>query len=58
MSQDNLITLHCKKTGEHVTTRKNKKKLANAPKLSLSKFSKKTRKKETFVETKKMFKKK
>jgi len=58
MSQDNLITLHCKKTDEHVTTRKNKKKLANAPKLSLSKYSKKTRKRETFVETKKLFKKK
>ncbi len=58
MSQDNLITLHCKKTGEHVTTNKNKKKLANAPKLSLSKYSKKTRKRETFVETKKLFKKK
>lgn len=58
MSQDNLITLYCKETGEHVTTRKNKKKLANADKLSLSKFSKKLRKKVTFVETKKMFKKK
>lgn len=58
MSQDNLITLYCKNTGEHVTTSKNKKKLANAPKLTLSKFSKKTRQKETFVETKKMFKKK
>ncbi len=58
MSQDNLITLHCKETGEHITTRKNKKKLANAPKLSLSKFSKKLRKKVTFVETKKIFKKK
>lgn len=58
MSQDNLITLHCKKTGEHVTTRKNKKKLANAPKLTLKKYSKKLKKRVTFVETKKMFKKK
>ncbi len=58
MSQDNLVTLYCKKTKEHVTTSKNKKKLANAPKLTLKKFSKKTKKREIFVETKKMFKKK
>lgn len=58
MSQDNLITLYCKETGEHITTRKNKKKLANAPKLTLQKFSKKLRKMVTFIETKKLFKKK
>lgn len=58
MSQDNLITLYSKEADEHVTTRKNKKKLANAPKITLSKFSKKLKKRVTFVETKKMFKKK
>ncbi len=58
MSQDNLITLYCKETGEHITTRKNRKKLANAPKLKLMKFSKKLRKMAEFVETKKIFKKK
>ena len=41
MSQDNLVTLYCKETKEHVITLKNKKKLANAPKLTLKKFSKK-----------------
>ena len=58
MSQDNLATLYCKKTGEHVVTRKNKKKLANAPKLTLKKYSKKLKKRVVFTETKKMFKKK
>jgi ribosomal protein L33 len=58
MSQDNLITLYNKETKEHITTRKNKKRLANAPKLELKKFSKKLRKPVTFVETKKIFKKK
>ena len=55
MSQDNLITLYCKETGEHITTTKNKK---NSEKLVLMKFSKVSKKKEKFVETKKIFKKK
>ncbi len=58
MSQDNLITLYSKEANEHVTTRINKKKFANAAKLELKKFSKKLRKHVLFVQTKKMFKKK
>ena len=58
MSQDNLITLYSKEANEHVTTRINKKKFANAAKLELMKFSKKLRKHVLFVQTKKMFKKK
>lgn len=55
MSQDNLITLYCKETGEHITTSKNKR---NTEKLELKKYSKKAQKRVTFVQTKKMFKKK
>jgi len=58
MSQDNLITLYSKEANEHVTTRINKKKFANAEKLSLMKFSKKLRKRVSFIQTKKLFKKK
>lgn len=70
MSQDNLITLkythkHTDDNGdetgetsnEYITTSKNKKKLANADKLTLKKFSKKAQKRVVFKETKKMFKK-
>ncbi len=53
MSQDNLIKLTNKETGEVYWTRKNRKKLANAPKIELKKFSKKLRKIVTFKETKK-----
>ncbi len=58
MSQDNLITLYNKEADEHIITTRNKKKFANAPKLSLVKFSKKLKKRLTFTETKKMHKKK
>ena len=58
MSQDNLITLYSKDADEHVVTSRNKKKFANADKLSLVKFSKKLKKRVTFTETKKMHKKK
>lgn len=58
MSQDNLITLYSKEADEHITTSRNKKKFANVGKLSLKKFSKKKKKRVTFVETKKIFKKK
>ena len=40
MSQDNLITLYSKDADEHVVTKRNKKKFANADKLSLVKLSK------------------
>jgi ribosomal protein L33 len=58
MSQDNLITLYSKEANEHVVTSRNKKKFANAAKLSLTKFSKKMKKRVDFIETKKIFKKK
>ncbi|MFT6361465.1 MAG: ribosomal protein L33 [Candidatus Paceibacteria bacterium] len=58
MSQDNIITLYSKDANEHVVTSRNKKKFANANKLSLVKFSKKLRKRVTFIETKKAHKKK
>ena len=58
MSQDNIITLYSKDADEHVVTKRNKKKFANADKLSLVKFSKKLRKRVTFIETKKPHKKK
>jgi len=44
MSQDNLITLYSKEAKEHIVTSRNKKKFANASKLSLKKFSTKLRK--------------
>ena len=52
MSQDNLIILRNKETGEAYYSKKNKKKLANA-KLKLMKFSKKLKKRVEFVESKK-----
>lgn len=58
MSQDNLITLYSKQADEHIVSSRNKKKFANASKLSLKKFSKKLKKRVEFVETKKMHKKK
>ncbi len=58
MSQDNFITLYSKEANEHVTTRINKKKFANADKLELKKYSKKLQKRAVFVQTKKAFKKK
>ncbi|MCI5051003.1 MAG: 50S ribosomal protein L33 [Candidatus Pacebacteria bacterium] len=58
MSQDNLITLYSKEADEHVVTSRNKKKFANAAKLTLRKFSKKLKKHVEYVETKKMHKKK
>lgn len=53
MSQVNLIKLTNKETGEVYWTRKNRKKLANAPKIELKKFSKKLRKVVSFKESKK-----
>jgi ribosomal protein L33 len=58
MSQDNLITLYSKEAKEHIVTSRNKKKFANASKLSLKKFSTKLRKHIEYTETKKMHKKK
>ena len=58
MSQDNLITLYNKDSQEHITTRINKKKFANADKLSLKKYSKKLQKRILFTQTKNIFKKK
>jgi ribosomal protein L33 len=58
MSQDNLITLYSKEANEHVVTSRNKKKFANASKLSLRKFSIKLKKRVDYTETKKMHKKK
>lgn len=58
MSQDNLITLYSKEANEHIPTFRNKKKFANAPKLTTMKFSKKLKKRVEFVETKRTFKKK
>ena len=52
MSQDNLIQLKNKETGEVYWTRKNKKKLSTV-KVELKKFSKKLRKHITFKESKK-----
>jgi len=52
MSQDNLVILRNKETGEAYYSKKNKKKLANA-KLKLMKFSKKLKKRVEFVESKK-----
>lgn len=50
MSQDRLVLLRNKKTGEEIYTTKNKKK---NPKLSLKKYSKKLRKRVDFTEAKK-----
>ena len=57
MSQDNVITLHNKDADEYIVTTRNKKKFANASKLSLKKFSKKLKKRVLFTETKKAYKK-
>lgn len=51
MSQDNLIKLQNKQTGEMYFSRKNRKKVER--KVELSKYSKKLRKHVKFVETKK-----
>jgi ribosomal protein L33 len=51
MSQDNLIKLVNKQTGEMYFSRKNRKKVER--KVELSKYSKKLRKHVKFTETKK-----
>jgi large subunit ribosomal protein L33 len=51
MSQDQLIILRNKETGEVYHTRKNKKKVER--KIELKKYSKKLRKRVTFKESKK-----
>ncbi len=51
MSQDRLILLKNKQTGEVIRTTKNKKGVER--KLEFKKFSKKTRKREVFKEVKK-----
>lgn len=50
MSQDKLIRIKNKETGEVIFTRKNKK--TTPDKLKLKKFSKKTRKHIVFTESK------
>lgn len=51
MSQDQLIILRNKETGEAYYTRKNKRKVDR--KIELKKYSKKLRKRVTFKESKK-----
>lgn len=51
MSQDKLIPLRNKESGEVYWTRKNKRKVER--KIELKKYSKKLRKRVTFKETKK-----
>lgn len=51
MSQDNLILLRNKETGEVYYTRKNKRKVER--KIKLKKYSKKLRKRVEFTESKK-----
>ena len=51
MSQDTLIILTNKQTGERYYTKKNKRKVER--KIKLKKYSKKLRKRVEFVETKK-----
>ncbi len=51
MSQDNLIMLRNKETGEVINTRKNRRKVQR--KIELSKYSKKLRKHVKFKEAKK-----
>lgn len=59
MSQDALITLYSKESGEFVTTRRARKKLRDKDnKLALKKYSKLLRKVVEFAETKKIFRKK
>jgi ribosomal protein L33 len=53
MSQDNLIKLKSKEGSITYWTRKNRKKLANAPKLKLKKYDPKLRKRVVFEESKK-----
>lgn len=53
MSQDNLIKLKSTASGRIVWTRKNKKKLANAPKLELKKYDPVVRKRVIHKEVKK-----
>lgn len=60
-SQDHLITLKCKETGECYVTRANRRRRASFGKkdfkLALMKYSAKLRKKMLFSETKKLFRK-
>lgn len=53
MSQDNLTKLKSSSTGRIIWTRKNKKKLANAPKLELKKYDPVVRKHVIHKEVKK-----
>ena len=54
MAQDNIISLKSKKAkGDVYYSRKNRKKLANAPKLALKKYSKTLKKHIVFGEGKK-----
>lgn len=53
MSQDNLIKLKSSASGRVVWSRKNKKKLANAPKLELKKYDPVVRKHVVHKEVKK-----
>ena len=52
MSQDNLIKLKSSVSGNVVWTRKNKKKLVNAPKLELKKYDPTVRKHVVYKEAK------
>lgn len=53
MSQDNLIKLKSTVSGRIIYTRKNRKKLANAPKLELKKYDPTVRKRVIHKEVKK-----
>jgi len=53
MSQDNLIKLKSTVSGRIIWSRKNKKKLANAPKLELKKYDPTVRKHVLHKEVKK-----
>lgn len=53
MSQDNLIKLKSSASGRVIWTRKNRKKLANAPKLELKKYDPVVRKRVVHKEVKK-----
>lgn len=53
MSQDNLVKLKSTASGNVVWTRKNRKKLANAPKLELKKYDPKVKKRVVHKEVKK-----
>ena len=53
MSQDNLVKLKSSATGRIIYTRKNRKKLASAPKLELKKYDPVVRKRVVHKEVKK-----